>query len=119
MYRLNAMNKCSMVTFFQPNQCFIYSIWIEEISVWDHSYVLKIIVILSLRVWSDWTIENNKFTAMNMIEGSRCGEGRQRSTKVGAQKEEEQCDLFSGEPSVLLTHFSSLVSILCHIECQQ
>ncbi|KAG0714553.1 N-acetylglucosamine-1-phosphotransferase subunit gamma [Chionoecetes opilio] len=35
-----------------------------------------------LGVWSDWTIENNEFVAMNMIEGSRCGEGTHRSTKV-------------------------------------
>lgn len=35
-----------------------------------------------LGVWSDWSIENNTFVAMNMIEGSRCGEDRQRSTKV-------------------------------------
>ncbi|KAK8402867.1 hypothetical protein O3P69_000870 [Scylla paramamosain] len=35
-----------------------------------------------LGVWSDWTIDNNKFVAMNMIEGSRCGEGTHRSTKV-------------------------------------
>ena len=36
----------------------------------------------SIRVWSDWTIANNNFVAMNMIEGSRCGEGTHRSTKV-------------------------------------
>lgn len=35
-----------------------------------------------LGVWTDWIIDNNKFMAMNMIEGSRCGEGTHRSTKV-------------------------------------
>ncbi|XP_069174115.1 N-acetylglucosamine-1-phosphotransferase subunit gamma-like [Procambarus clarkii] len=35
-----------------------------------------------LGVWADWYIEDNQFKVMNMIEGSPCGNGRHRSTKV-------------------------------------
>ncbi|XP_064102654.1 N-acetylglucosamine-1-phosphotransferase subunit gamma-like [Macrobrachium nipponense] len=35
-----------------------------------------------LGVWLDWIIEDNKFVAWNMIEGSPCGTNRHRSTKV-------------------------------------
>ncbi|XP_069961070.1 N-acetylglucosamine-1-phosphotransferase subunit gamma-like [Cherax quadricarinatus] len=35
-----------------------------------------------LGVWADWVIEDNQFKKMNMIEGSLCGSGMHRSTKV-------------------------------------
>lgn len=35
-----------------------------------------------LGVWLDWIIEDNKFVAWNMVEGSPCGTNRHRSTKV-------------------------------------
>lgn len=33
------------------------------------------------RVWQEWEIENNTFTAMRMVEGDDCGD-KQRSVRV-------------------------------------
>lgn len=30
--------------------------------------------VLSFRVWQEWEIENNTFTAMEMREGEKCGD---------------------------------------------
>ncbi|XP_042212884.1 N-acetylglucosamine-1-phosphotransferase subunit gamma-like isoform X2 [Homarus americanus] len=38
-----------------------------------------------LGVWADWIIEDGKFKMMNMIEGSPCGNGMHRSTKITLQ----------------------------------
>ncbi|XP_071521964.1 N-acetylglucosamine-1-phosphotransferase subunit gamma-like [Panulirus ornatus] len=35
-----------------------------------------------LGVWADWVIKDNRFEMMNMIEGSFCGNGMHRATKV-------------------------------------
>lgn len=72
---------------------------------------------LTHRIWSDWTIENNKFVAMNMIEGSRCGEGRQRSTKVGTLEGGGGSQVMCIKPYLPLLFTFLLPLLLLHICC--
>lgn len=72
--------------------CFMYNIAQKSSYVmYDYlfiGYYIRLLIHTNylLRVWTDWIIDNNKFMAMNMIEGSRCGEGTHRSTKVSCKE---------------------------------